>query len=120
MEVEKFVRLSNYSPGRIEFALADGAPAELPSSLSRKLETWTGARWGVSIVSDCDMMTISERQNKERLEAHTEAEISPIVTKFRSFFPNAEIIDITRAEGAVEEEVIADGGWDPIDFDDLG
>lgn len=120
MEVEKFVRLSNYSPGRIEFALADGAPAELPSSLSRKLETWTGARWGVSIISDCDTLTISERQNKERLEAHTEAEISPIVTKFRSFFPNAEIIDITRAEGAVEEEVIADGGWDPIDFDDLG
>ena len=121
IEVEQFVRLAKYAPGRLEFALADGAPAGLPSALARKLELWTGARWGVSVVSNCDAPTIAEANHAADHEAREKAEASDIITLFRSYFPKAEILDITRpiaeAESAEHDEVSDD--WDPIDFDDI-
>ena len=120
MEVEKTVRLARYSPGRIEFALADGASENFPSSLSRKLEAWTGVRWGISVVSEYNAQTIFERQEAESKAAIVGAEKSDIVAKFKRSFPGAEIIDITKPALTYEESVAEDGNWDPIDFDDLG
>ena len=51
IEVETGVRLVSYTPGRIEFQPGPGASPNLAQMLGSKLQLWTGARWGVSVVS---------------------------------------------------------------------
>ena len=51
VEVESHLRLANYSPGRIEFEPTPEAPRDLAQVLGARLQSWTGARWGVSVVS---------------------------------------------------------------------
>ncbi|HLQ20458.1 MAG TPA: DNA polymerase III subunit gamma/tau, partial [Tabrizicola sp.] len=50
-EVETGLRLARYAPGRIEFEPAPGAKPDLAARLGQRLQGWTGARWGVSVVS---------------------------------------------------------------------
>ena len=59
-EVETGLRLVRYSPGRIEFEPAPGAKSDLASRISQRLQGWTGARWGVSVVSSGGQPTIAE------------------------------------------------------------
>jgi len=47
--VETYLRLVRYAPGRIDFAPAPGAPAELAGELTQRLSAWTGARWMVGV-----------------------------------------------------------------------
>ena len=68
VEVETTLRLGRYSPGRIEFTPTETAPPDLASRLGQRLQTWTGARWGVSVVSDATAPTIAETRDAARLE----------------------------------------------------
>ncbi len=49
MEIEDFVELVRFEPGRLEISLADGAPNALPGELMDKLAKWTGRRWLVAV-----------------------------------------------------------------------
>ena len=43
VEVESYLRLVKYQPGRIEFQLTTEANTDLPSRLAKRLKFWTGA-----------------------------------------------------------------------------
>ena len=122
VEVESGLRLARYSPGRIEFEPTSSARADLASRLSQRLQGWTGARWGVSVVSSGGAPTIEEDRNKDKLEARAAAMTSPLVQAVMAAFPGAKITEIRTPEAMAANAAIdalpeVDEEWDPFDDD---
>ena len=126
VEVETNLRLARYSPGRIEFEPTDTAARDLASRLSQRLQGWTGARWGVSVVSFGGAPTIAEARDAERGKAEAEAALSPLVSAVLAAFPGAKITEIRTPEAmaaAAEAEAAqvalpeVDDEWDPFESD---
>jgi DNA polymerase-3 subunit gamma/tau len=116
-EVEAGVRLARYAPGRIEFELAPSADEQLPSRLAQRLQSWTGARWGVSVVSTGGALTIEEERNKEAIADRQEAMQSALVQAVFAAFPGAKIsaIRIPAAIAAIDALPQVDDEWDPFE-----
>jgi len=119
IDVETGVRLVRYSPGRIEFAPTDAAPRDLAARLSQRLQTWTGARWAVSVVAEGGAPTIAEERDRERLELEARAEAHPLMQAVRARFPEAKILEIRSAaqiaaEAAAEALPEVEDEWDPF------
>ena len=119
-EVEQGLRLVRYSPGRIEFQPTREAPADLAAQLGARLQMWTGARWGVSVVNEGGAPTIAEMRDEARRMAEAEALQNPLVQAVLSAFPGAKISDIrtpeamaAAAEAAALPEV--EDEWDPFE-----
>ncbi len=115
VDVEKHVRLVSYTPGRFEFAPEGDMPAELPSRLAARLQNWTGARWGISVVSAGGESTISERRTLHETGLQEEAKAHPLVAAVFQAFSGAEILNI-EAEQNLD---LANEGIVPLDSDDL-
>jgi len=119
-EVESCLRLVRYAPGRIEFEPTPDAAPDLASRLSQRLQGWTGARWGVSVVSSGGQPTIAEERDRSLNEARAEAAQNPLVQAVLAAFPGAEIADIRSAE-AIAAEAAAEAlpevedEWDPFE-----
>jgi DNA polymerase-3 subunit gamma/tau len=123
-EVEDYLRLVRYAPGRIEFEPAPGARADLAARLSQRLQGWTGARWGVSVVSSGGAPTVSEVKAREQEAALAEARENPLVQAVLAAFPQARITEIRNpetlaaraaAEALPEVEAELDDDWDPFE-----
>ncbi len=122
VEVENYLRLVKYSPGRIEFEPTEQAPTDLAARLSSRLQNWTGVRWGVSVVSEGGGKTIGEVKAEARDDLYVQAAAHPLVQAVLETFPGAEIRDVRALEfdGANEDIVPIDpddldDSWDPID-----
>jgi len=118
VEVEAHVRLAHYAPGRIEFAPAGDAPRDLAARIARRLQDWTGSRWGVSVVAEADAPTIAETRLAEKgaLMQH------PMLQAVLAAFPGIGADDITVHEPApaVDEDLAPpepeEGeAWNPLD-----
>jgi len=123
VEVETYVQLVKYSPGRIEFQPGDAAPPDLASRLAGRLQGWTGVRWGVSVVSNGGTATILETRNAERSDMQGKVLRHPLLQAVMAQFPGAEIRDIRSLEEitadpdeALEMEML-DEDWDPFEDD---
>ncbi len=128
-EVEDGLRLARYSPGRIEFEPAPGARPDLAARLGQQLQLWTGARWGVSVVSSGGAPTIAEARDADLTAARAEAAQNPLVQAVLAAFPGAQITAIRTPEAlaaaaaaealplAEPEALLADGDddWDPFE-----
>jgi DNA polymerase-3 subunit gamma/tau len=123
-EVETYVRIAKYTPGRIEYQPAKDAPNDLAQRLGQRLQTWTGQRWGVSLVNDGGGATIGEQKAEARDDLHAQVAAHPLVVATLLKFPNAEIRDVRTLEDmaigdAILEEVPEDGendeNWDPFE-----
>lgn len=130
LDVERFVRLVRYRPGRIEYAAADGAPPGLAAQLARRLQDWTGARWGISVVAEGGAPTLAEARAATEEAARGTARDHPLVRAVLEAFPQARICTVRaldppnsadevlpEAETAPEPEFGADADdtWDPFD-----
>ncbi|MCP5075492.1 MAG: DNA polymerase III subunit gamma/tau [Rhodobacteraceae bacterium] len=121
MEVETYLRLAKYTPGRIEFQPTNEAPTDLAARLASRLQGWTGVRWGVSVVSDGGAETLAEVRGKERTDLQSRVLLHPLVQAVMARFPGAEIRDIRSfeeitgdPEAALEAERLEDD-WDPFE-----
>jgi DNA polymerase III subunit gamma/tau len=119
-EVEAHVRLARYAPGRIEFQPTPDAPRDLAATLSQRLQSWTGARWGVSVVSSGGAPTISEVRDAETARLKAEALEDPSVQAVLAAFPGAEIAEVRTAQAiaaAAEAEALpeVEDEWDPFE-----
>jgi DNA polymerase III subunit gamma/tau len=123
-EVESGLRLVRYSPGRIEFEPAPGAKPDLAARLGQRLQGWTAARWGVSVVSAGGQPTIAETRDRDQAEAHAEAAENPMVQAILTAFPGARITDVRSPEALVAEAAQTalpqadpelDDDWDPFE-----
>ena len=126
VEVENYVRLVKYSPGRIEFEPTDRAPIKLASQLASRLQNWTGVRWVVTVASSGGGKTIGEVKDAHRNDMHTQALAHPLVQSVLVTFPGAEIKDVRGNEfdGSGNEDIVPidpddvddlDDNWDPLD-----
>lgn len=123
VEVEDNLRLANYAPGRIEFEMTAAAPRDLASRLATRLQSWTGARWVVSVVGEGGGQTIAEARDAQRTDLQARALAHPMVAEVLTFFPSAEIREVRLETGAApDRETLAqadDTGddWDPFEND---
>lgn len=120
MAVENHVRLARYAPGRIEFEPAGHAPADLAATIAQRLQTWTGARWGVSVVSTGGAPTVAEARDAARLAAEAEAMDNPLVQAVLAAFPGARIADIRTPAALAQEAAVqalpeVEDEWDPFE-----
>jgi len=122
-DVESFVGIAHYAPGRIDFQPAPGAPNDLAQALGAKLNAWTGARWMISVVSEGGEPTVSQVRKQAEDDARSEVSAHPLVAAALTTFPGAEIREI-RALSAMEEDVppppeedddLLDDDWSPVD-----
>ena len=120
VEVEGHLRLVSYTPGRIEFEPTEEAPRDLASTLGARLQSWTGARWGVSVVSTGGGRTIVEDRDMAFTLAREEAMQNPVVQAVIAAFPKAKIEEIKTAQdlaAEVSEGALAEveDEWDPFE-----
>ncbi len=126
VEVESHLRLVKYAPGRIEFAPGDGAPQDLAAKLGRQLQTWTGARWGVSVVAEGGAATIAEVRAERRTDLVGQAMRHPLVQAVVAAFPGVtdqhiqvhEPAPLDEAAPVPVEALDLDEDWDPLDDSD--
>ncbi|MFV2053933.1 DNA polymerase III subunit gamma/tau [Aliiroseovarius sp. YM-037] len=122
VEVETCLRLVSYTPGRIEFQPTNDAPGDLAQRLGQKLQGWTGARWGVSVVGNGGGTTIAEDRDAEGEALKSEARAHPLVQAVFDTFPDAAITDIRTAK-EIEADAAAEAlpevpdEWDPFEED---
>jgi DNA polymerase III subunit gamma/tau len=123
-EVETGLRLARYAPGRIEFEPAPGARPDLAARLGQRLQGWTGARWGVSVVSSGGARTIAESRNAELQQVRAEAAVNPLVQAILTAFPGAKITEVRSPEALTQQATEAalpvaepevDDDWDPFE-----
>ncbi|MEZ5756073.1 MAG: DNA polymerase III subunit gamma/tau [Paracoccaceae bacterium] len=119
-EVEQGLRLVRYTPGRIEFQPTPEASPDLAAQLGQRLQMWTGARWGVSVVNEGGAPTIAELRDQARREAEAEALRNPLVQAVLTAFPGARIADIrtpAALAAAAEAEALpeVEDEWDPFE-----
>lgn len=121
VEVETCLRLVRYAPGRIEFEPTPAAPRDLAATLAARLQGWTGARWGVSVVSEGGAPTIAEVRDAGRRAAEAEArETNPVVQAILAAFPGAVFDDIKLAADLAQEQAAealpeVEDEWDPFE-----
>ncbi|PWE32284.1 DNA polymerase III subunit gamma/tau [Maritimibacter sp. 55A14] len=120
VEVENDLRLARYAPGRIEFQPTETAAPDLAARLSRQLQTWTGVRWGVTVVGAGGGATIAETRDAEADSLRAEVSAHPLVAAALKTFPGATISDIRLPEafeesGVTEAPDEADDDWDPFE-----
>lgn len=122
-DVEDFVHIVRYAPGRIEFRPDEQAPGDLAQNLGARLSNWTGERWMVTITRDQGEPTISEQNRQARKAEEDEAAQHPMIAAALKTFPGARIAvlrEIASAEdnaAPVEREDDEDYGddWSPVD-----
>ena len=122
IEVEDGLRLASYAPGRIEFTPTETASRDLAKDLAQRLQLWTGTRWGVTVVSDCDTPTIAETREADRDDQKAKAMENPVVQAIFNAFPAATIKAVRSFEDlAVDNQDLGqpepDADWDPFEED---
>ena len=93
-DLERLVRPVRVSPGRLEIALEEGAPRELPGELGRRLQAWTGQRWTVILSDEPGEETIAEKRKRQRDSLFARAEAHRDVRAILEQFPQARIVDV--------------------------
>jgi DNA polymerase-3 subunit gamma/tau len=116
IEVEDYLRLARYTPGRIEFTPADGAPRDLAARLGQRLQAWTGVRWGITVVPGCTEPTLAELRDADRLADEAKARENPLVQAVLAAFPGAAV-KVHPAPAVVEAPPEDETGedWDPFE-----
>jgi DNA polymerase-3 subunit gamma/tau len=120
VEVETCLRLSSYSPGRIEFAPTEDAPPDLAQRLGQRLQDWTASRWVVTVVSDAKRDTIAETRDAAEMSLREQAAAHPLVQAVLLKFPKAQITAIRTPDqivaAAIEEALPeVEDEWDPFE-----
>ncbi|HBS32700.1 MAG TPA: DNA polymerase III subunit gamma/tau [Parvularcula sp.] len=88
VELESYVHLIAFEPGRIEMRLDERAPADLAPRLVQRLKEWTGRIWAVSVNSQAEGRDTLRDARTAEVIAH------PLVKKAFEVFPGAEILVI--------------------------
>ena len=120
IDVENSIRLSSYMPGRIEFTPTKDAPKDLAQRLGKLLQSWTGFRWAVTVVSHCSAKTIQEHRNAEEAQLELDAKLHPFVKTVFEKFPKASITEIKSQTQIITEAAQTslpeiEGEWDPFE-----
>ncbi|MEZ5896418.1 MAG: DNA polymerase III subunit gamma/tau [Parvularculaceae bacterium] len=115
VELESYVHIISFAPGRIELRLHDHAPGDLAGRLMQRLKEWTGRQWVVTVnANEAGADTLRDARTAEVL-AH------PLVQAAMDVFPGAEILSIRDPQPAFADAPAPadddDGGEDDDDVE---
>jgi DNA polymerase-3 subunit gamma/tau len=120
VQVETYMRLANYQPGRIAYQPTSDAPQDLASRLGQALQSWTGSRWVITLVNEGGAETIDEKRNAKLNALKAEAEAHPMMQAIRASFPQSRITKIRTPEelaAQAQEDALqeVEDEWDPFE-----
>lgn len=120
VQVETYLRLAAYRPGRIEYQPTPDAPQDLASRLGQALQNWTGSRWAVILVNEGGGETIDEKRNAKLNALKAETEAHPMMQAIRAAFPKSRITKIRTPEelaAQAQEDALqeVEDEWDPFE-----
>ena len=105
LALESDVRLVRFEHGRIEFELAPGGSRDLASTLTQRLQAWTGERWMVSIVASGGAPSLKDQRDAKERERRSGLEADPVVASVLAHFPGAQIVAVrSREDSAARDE----------------
>ncbi|WP_300544824.1 DNA polymerase III subunit gamma/tau [Maricaulis sp.] len=107
-DIERYVRPAAFKPGSFTYRPEPGCPPDLAQRLARRLQEWTGARWGILASDEVEGgETWIERRRREEAERLERARRDPAVSEALRLFPGAEIVAVRQArreaDGADDE-----------------
>ncbi|MGE3301491.1 MAG: DNA polymerase III subunit gamma/tau [Hyphomonadaceae bacterium] len=110
VDVDRFMRVTSFAPGRIVYAPIAGAPHDLALRLSRALHEWTGETWEVrpdgAPEEAAGVESLAERRTREREAVLEELRKHPFVADALKAFPNAQIVEVRAATPPEGAEII--------------
>ncbi len=108
--LERDVRLVRCEDGRLEVAIEPSAAKSLVGDLARKLTEWTGRRWMVVVSAEAGAATVKAQMDAQKAELMRGVRADPLVQAVLARFPGAEIVGVTRREGAADANARDPGG----------
>jgi len=93
-ELENNVNLVKFEQGRVEISFNDNLDKNFVKDLSSKLFDWTDKRWIISFSKNKGEMTIKQQEITRKNELIEESKKTDIYKKMKSYFADAELIDI--------------------------
>ena len=91
-ELESYVHLISFAPGKIELRLHGDAPGDLANRLALRLKEWTRRQWVISVTSEKNGDQTLRDARHEEVMAH------PLVQKALEVFPGAKVTAIRDAD----------------------
>jgi DNA polymerase-3 subunit gamma/tau len=110
--LERDVRLVRFEDGRLEIALEPSAPRTLSGDLAKKLTTWTGRRWMVTVSAECGAPSLYAQAQNRKAELKDGVRADPLVQAVLDRFPGAEVVDVRTPGAASEADAPAEEGGD--------
>ena len=120
-DVETYVRIVKYFPGRLEFEPTNDSPKDLAQRLGKRLQEWTHSRWAITLVNEGGGATIAEQKLEARDDLHAKVSTHPLVKATLLAFPNSEIRnvrslnDMNMGDQILQEVPEEDDNWDPFE-----
>jgi len=87
-ELESYVHLVSFAPGKIELRLHGDAPGDLANRLALRLKEWTRRQWVISVTAEKNGNQTLRDARQEEVMAH------PLVQKTLEIFPGAKVTAI--------------------------
>lgn len=112
IEIEKYVKLVSYQPGRIEFEPSPSAPKDLAHRLGQKLKDLTGKRWIIAVTREGGGPTLDETRNEEHTKLVKFVNEHRMLKATYTAFPNASITAIRtteQCESTVQSKAFSEG-----------
>ena len=97
-DLERNVNLVRFSEGKIDISFNENLGKNFVRNLSEKLLEWTKKRWVITLTKDKGQKTFSEMQLIKKREFIDQNKKSELYKKFKEFFPDAELIDISKKD----------------------
>ncbi len=114
--LESDLRPVSFAPGRVEVQLTERADPNIISTLSARLQRWTGRNWMVTVNSRADASpTLAETRKAAERARDDAARDDPLVKKIMETFPGARLVDIRLRDDSAMGELPPP---DPTDFSD--
>jgi len=92
--LEDSVELVRFKPGHVELHLLANAPKELANELGRKLKSWTGERWMISVTEERGETPLGQIRREREAKMLEDARRHPAVQSALRHFPEAEIVSV--------------------------
>ena len=116
--ISRHVRIVSFTDGRMEMNLIENPPREFLPNLAKRLESWTGKRWMLSLSKEEGQPTLQESEKQENEARMESARSDPAVEAILGRFPGSRIVDIRIRSDEPEALPPEPGGEEGLDQND--
>ena len=97
-DLERNVNLVKFSDGKIDISFNEKLGKDFVRKLSEKLHEWTGKRWVISLTKEIGQKSFVEKKIIKNNKTLEEEKKNEVYKKFKSLFPDAELVNVDKKE----------------------